>query len=340
MKRYLIFLLFILNSAALQANPLTTQANSLKEYREVRYVMGTLLDITLYHHDAQEARYFLDEAFSLAQRLDALLSNYKPQSELNRLNQKAGHGRVKVSADLYEFLGLTKVLAEKTQEAFDISVGPLMGLWEEAQKKRAPPSSSSLSDALRSVGMHKVVLYRNLEVELTQKGMILDTGGIGKGYAVDQIAALFKRLRIISALINFGQSSIRAIGPPPQKHTWELLLQFPDQRPLGLLELKDQALSASDTFGRSFEVGGRKYGHIVDPKSGIPISQRVQAVVLGPSATEAEALSKYVILRGWKKRGDLKTWGKVRIMRILENEGIQRTEDFPVRFQIGPGHSS
>lgn len=322
--------LVILSSLWFRSTALAASFDHPPLYREVRYVMGTLLDISLYHHDAGAARKSLDEAFSVAQRLDNLLSNYKPQSDINRLNQKAGRGRVKVTPELYEFLEAAKSLSQRTGGAFDITVGPLMNLWRDAHHRGEIPSFDSLRAAQARVGYHHLVLHPDLEVELSQEGMEIDTGGIGKGYAVDKILRLFRNYGVTRALINFGHSSIYAMGSPPQAHAWTLLLQFPNQRPLGLLELKDQALSASDTSGRSLEIAGIKYGHIVDPLSGIPITERVQTVVLAPSATEAEVLSKYVTLRGWKSVEKPKTWGKVQIMRIGENRAFHRTDDFPL----------
>lgn len=331
MKRFFTFLIFALSSAALQANLLTVQANSLKEYREVRYVMGTLLDITLYHEDGKEARKILDHAFSLAQRLDDLLSNYKPKSEINLLNQKAGKGKVSVTPELYAFLALSKDLWQKTDGAFDITVGPLMDLWKDAYKREKMPPRDSLRATMAVVGSHHLLLHPNSEVELTQKGMGIDTGGIGKGFAADRLVGLFKKRGIAKALVNFGHSSIYAMGSPHGDRAWKLLLQFPGQAPVGALELRDEALSASDGLGSSFQIGGKFYGHLVDPKTGLPTTKRIQAVVLGPSATEAEALSKYVILRSWPAGQDGERWGGIQVMRILESGEIQRSENFPLK---------
>lgn len=298
-------------------------------HREVRYVMGTLLDITLYHPDAKEARRLLDEAFSLAHKLDELLSNYKPESEINRLNQKSGEGRVRVTPELSDFLALAKELWRKTDRVFDISVGPLIKLWQEAEEKGDPPSLGTLKAALALVGMHEVTLYGGFEVELGQKGMALDTGGIGKGYAVDQITTLFKRAGVRRALINFGRSSIYALGAPPDNPAWKLLLQFPEQSPWGIVELKDQALSASDAFGSSFEIRGKRYGHIIDPATGIPLVQRMRTAVLTSSAAEGEALSKYVTLRNWKKE-DQNGWQKAGVLRRVGEGEIRCSENFPL----------
>lgn len=332
MKAWLIFCIVML--AGLRLNLVAARPEELRKYREIRYVMGTLLDITLYHHDAKEARRLLDSSFSLAQRLDDLLSNYKAQSKVSRLNERSGEGKVRISPDLYEFLTLAKSSSKKTQGAFDITVGPLMHLWKSAYERRELPPSDSIQAAKLLVGAQHIVLRPNFEVEMTPKGVEIDTGGIGKGYAVDKIVKLFRDKKTPSALINFGNSSIYALGAPPQAPGWKLVLQFPGQTPLGILELKDEALSASDSLGSHFAIAGKTYGHIMEPKTGIPITARILAVVLSPSAADAEALGKYVVLRGWKKPEEVQAWGPVRIMRIDEDGAMQCSPDFPLISRI------
>jgi thiamine biosynthesis lipoprotein len=292
--------------------------------------MGTLLDITLFHHDDDRARRLLNQAFSLAERLDGLLSNYEPESEVNRLNRRAGRGKLKVSTELYAFLRTAKSLSQKTEGAFDITVRPLVELWREADEKKEFPSTHKVRAARSLTAYRQMVIHPHQEVELAREGMCIETGGLGKGYAVDQIAGLLIRRGVKSALINFGHSSIRAVGSPPGQTVWKLLLQFPNDKPLGVLELKDQALSASDTFGGPVEIGKSGFGHIIDPETGQPITERVQAVILGPSAADAEALSKYIILRGPKTRKDLQVWGPVQILRVAEKGETERSDGFPL----------
>ena len=287
--------------------------------------MGTLLDITLYHHDARKARRLVNKAFSLAEKLDSLLSNYKPQSEVSRLNRKGGKGRVQISPEFYDLLLKAKELTLKTEGAFDITVGPLVELWQSARRRRELPSLQSLRKARALVGMNQVILYPDLKVELKQKGIRIETGGIGKGYAVDLIVRLFRQSGIKSGLVNFGQSSVYAIGSPPGTLAWKLLVRFQEESPLGIIKLKDRALSASDSLGRSFE--GKRYGHLIDPQTGIPLTERIRAVVLAPSATEAEALSKYVILKGCM---DLEKCGEVEVRRIVGKGEVQCAKGFPL----------
>jgi len=329
-KRQVAIFAFFTALRALAALPGVVDANHLQRTREARYVMGTILEITLYYHDVRQARQILEEAFSLAQRLDSLLSNYKSESEINRLNRKAGTGPVKISAELYGFLELAKSLARNTDGAFDITVGPLMELWQKASKQRRFPSEPSTKAAQSLVGSTGLILYLEHKAELRKRGMSIDTGGIGKGYAVDRIADLLKSHGITRALVNFGYSSIRAMGTPPHALAWRLLLQFPGDEPLGILEVKDQALSASSSLGKSFEIEGKTYGHLIDPKLGTAVSKKIQAVVLSQTASVAEALSKYVILRNPPEERDQDLWSPVKILRLSKDEKNRRSEGFPL----------
>ena len=316
--------------SAIAAIPDLVDANHLERVREARYTMGTVLEVTLYDHDTRQARQLLEEAFSIAQRLDSLLSNYKAESEINRLNRGAGAGPVTASPELYAFLELAKSLTQKTGGAFDITVGPLMDLWQKASERGHPPKNLSMRTAQSLVGSADLILYPDRKVKLKKRGMRIDTGGIGKGYTVDRMADLFKRHGIIHALINFGHSSILALGAPPHASAWRLLLQFPGEEPLGVLEIKDEALSASSSLGKSLKIDGKTYGHLIDPRKGTAVSKKIRAVVLAPTASVAEALSKYIILRNPPEGQDRDLWGHVKILRLSEDGKNQRSEGFPL----------
>jgi FAD:protein FMN transferase len=131
--------------------------------------------------------------------------------------------------------------------------------------------------------------------------MRLDLGGIGKGYAIDQLKTILQQ-RKPNALLNFGQSSIWALGSPPDAPGWRILVQRPDGTPAGVITLRDQALSISGTMGQPFIINGQHYGHIIDPRSGKPIRQNLQACILAPTATQAEAFSKALLILG-KQQG-------------------------------------
>ena len=127
---------------------------------------------------------------------------------------------------------------------------------------------------------------------LAHEGVSVDLGGIAKGWALDRMLPLLRERGIERALLDFGQSSVWALGAPPGAAGWRLLARGPDEGALGVLTLVDQALSVSGSLGQWVEIGGRRYGHVLDPRSGLALERRRQALVVAPNATLAEALSK------------------------------------------------
>jgi thiamine biosynthesis lipoprotein len=128
--------------------------------------------------------------------------------------------------------------------------------------------------------------------------MAIDFGGIGKGYALDRLAALLRAQGVTNAMLDFGQSSIWALGTPPDAQGWRLLVQQPNGRHAGIITLHDQALSLSASLGQSFVANGQRYGHVIDPRTGEPLRRDLLACVIAPSAAQAEALSKALLILG------------------------------------------
>jgi FAD:protein FMN transferase len=277
--------------------PATTTA-TMHEAREVHYQMGTYLEVTVWHDEPETAKRLIRDAVREVHRLDEILSNYDPDSALSHLNQRAGAGAMRVPAELFELLTSAREFSEKTGGSFDVTVGPLMELWQQAAADNRLPSGKRLAQTLAAVGYRNLVLRRPDEVELARAGMSVDLGGIGKGYAVDRVTEIFRTAGVSAALINFGGSSMSAIGAPPGKHDWEIAVQDTDDRLRGAIHLRDAALSTSSSMGRWWRIEGKKYGHLIHPMSGIPITEGRTAMVITRSATRAEALTKPLVLLG------------------------------------------
>jgi thiamine biosynthesis lipoprotein len=256
-----------------------------------RYAMGTILEIAIEGLDPQSAARVLDELYDEALRLDRLLSIYDPESEISRINRTAGHGKEQVDPAVVEILRLSIDYSELTRGAFDVTVGPLVDLWREAADRNAPPTPAELTAARQRVGAGRISVNSADGVSLAEEGMKLDLGGIAKGYALDRMLPLLERYGIESALLNFGRSSTWAVGAPAGSAGWRLLVRGPEGRFTGLITLRDQALSVSGSRGQWVEIGGRRYGHIIDPRSGEPLMRARQAVVVSQRAALAEALS-------------------------------------------------
>lgn len=259
-----------------------------------RYTMGTVLQLTLCGTDPDQTRRTSDSLFQTAARLDRLLTTYAPDSPVSRLNATAGQGAMPVPAEVMDALALSVRYWELTGGTFDITVGPLMALWKRAS---GLPSPDTVRHTLSRVGSHKIVLSPQGTVALAQN-MALDLGGIGKGFALDRMVALLKERRVGRALLNFGHSSQWAVGRPPDAPGWRLLVRLPDGTITGIATLRDQALSVSGSLGQSVALGDRRYGHVIDPRTGQPIQRDLLACVVAPSAAQAEALSKALLILG------------------------------------------
>jgi thiamine biosynthesis lipoprotein len=256
-----------------------------------RYSMGTVLEITIEDLERQPAARALDELYGEALRLDRLLSIYDAESEISRINRMAGLGIQQVDPDVVEILRLSIAYSKLTRGAFDVTIGPLVDLWMEAADRNAPPTAVELAATRQRVGANRISVVSGDSVSLAEKGMKLDLGGIAKGYALDQMLPLLERYGIERALLNFGQSSTWAVGSPAGSEDWRLLVRGPEGNFAGVITLRDQALSASGSRGQWVEIGGRRYGHIIDPRSGEPLMRARQAVVISKRAALAEALS-------------------------------------------------
>ncbi|MBW1843239.1 MAG: FAD:protein FMN transferase [Deltaproteobacteria bacterium] len=268
-----------------------TESTLERSISDGRYEMGTVLEITLEGLEPKPAAEALDDLYEVATRLDRLLSIYDPESDVSRLNRTAGLGRQPVDAEVEEILQRSIAYSELTQGAFDVTIGPVVDLWMAAADRDAPPTPLELAAARERVGPSRISVVSGEGVSLSESGVKLDLGGIAKGYALDRMLPLLERHGIESALLNFGQSSSWAVGAPAGSAGWRLLVRGPKGRFAGLITLRDQALSVSGSQGQWVEIGGRRYGHIIDPRSGEPLMRARQAIVVSQRAALAEALS-------------------------------------------------
>lgn len=292
--------------------------------REIHYVMGTLLEITLHHESREDGRRVLARCFQEARRLEEIFSAYDGDSHLNRLNRHAGLGPVEIDHELWSILTIALSLGRATDGAMDITIGPLVDLWGAAEEKGIMPLPLLMTDARNRTGLAGIQLLSDGLAELKRAGMRLDLSGIGKGYAVDRLGAILAQEGVASAFINFGRSSLAAIGSPPEREHWPVLLHSHDGVPVGLVHLKDQRLGVSESFGRFFEIGRTRLSHLIDPRDGSPLCYHSLGVAVAGTASEAEALTKAIIILG-------EAQGFAVFRRFPEAEGLlTRSNGLPV----------
>ena len=260
-----------------------------------RYSMGTMFDIAAHHPARAQAERAIESALAEVVRLDHVLSHFDPESDLSRLVRRGPGVLVDVDPALYDVLNESMEISRRSGGRFDVTVGPLVRVWQTAQTGGQTPSPGAIAKARRCVGFEKVKLVPQDRVELASDCLSIDLGGIGKGYAVEQALRILHGAGLEHAVVNAGQSSIAAMGHPPQRDGWIIDLNV-DGISLGRVELKDGALSTSRQGHVPLRAGGLAYGDIIDPERGRPVESSTTVIVRAPSAMHADALSTTLLL--------------------------------------------
>jgi FAD:protein FMN transferase len=262
--------------------------------------MGTGFSIVAYGEDRARLQSAVAQGLEEARRLDEMLSNYKPDSEWSQMNRQAADRPFAVSAELFRLLSDCLEYSRQSEGTFDISVGPLMKLWGFYKGTGHLPHRAEVRGAMSLVGYRNVVLEAaNHRVRFAKRGVELDPGGIGKGYAVDRIAQILKDDLVHRALISGGGSSIYAIGAPPNEQGWKVDIKNPrdPSQPAGSVFLKDESMSTSGSYERFFRAEGHLFSHIMDPRTGFPAQGMLSVSVITPQTIDSEAWAKpYYIL--------------------------------------------
>lgn len=231
-----IFLATLVSLSHAQPSP------SLQRFESRKILMGVECRIVLYARDEAMAKRACAAAFDRITQLDAIMSDYRPDSELMQLCAKAHEAPVKVSDDLFVVLKTALEIAEASGGAFDITVGPFVALWRQARKTKQLPTEAELAAAREKVGWQKVQLDpKERTVRLLVAGMRLDLGGIAKGYAGDCALAVLRRFGITRAMVEFG-GDIALGDPPPKRKGWRIVLPDATGKPRKVLELANCAI--------------------------------------------------------------------------------------------------
>jgi thiamine biosynthesis lipoprotein len=264
-------------------------------HRDSRVIMGTLFEVQVYDANATRAKGAIGAALDEMARVDRLLSNYNPASELSRMNQEAPKEPFHASAELFNFVTACRQFYDDTNGTFDPTVGALVRAWGFFSKQPSLPTAEQIAAGKLASGFDKVQIdLGNKTIRYAVPGLEMDPGGIGKGYAADQAIEVLRRLGIRSALVSAGGSSISAIGRPPGQRAWQIAIANPanQSKPVAVVELRDASLSTSGVSRQSLESGSHTYSHIFDPRTGEPVETMCQVTVVTQNGSAAEALSK------------------------------------------------
>jgi FAD:protein FMN transferase len=264
--------------------------------------MGSSFSLVLYGADRARLEAAADLAFREAHRLDAMLSNYRAESEWSLVNREAAAHPVEVTPELFSVLSSCLEYSRQSDGAFDITVGALMKVWGFYKGEGSMPQRADVTDALTKVGYQHVVLDPSAStIRFNRPGIDLDPGGIGKGYAVDRIVDVLKREGVDAALISASGSSIYGVGAPPEdSRGWPITIAKPGdpREAAATVFLRDMSLSTSGSYEKFFWADGRTYSHIMDPRTGYPARGTSSVSVLAARTLDSEAWTKPFFING------------------------------------------
>jgi thiamine biosynthesis lipoprotein len=273
---------------------------ALKRYSFSEPHMGTRFQILVYASRETQAKKAARAAFERIAALNAIMSDYDPASELMRLCRKSGGPPVKVSKDLFSVLSRAQKLADHSDGAFDVTIGPVVRLWRQARKTGKLPDRKALARARSLVGHDLIVFDRKAQtVQLKKKDMQLDLGGIAKGYAADEALAVLSKHGLKRALVAAG-GDIRVGAAPPDKKGWTVAIAplGRGQGSPGYFLLAGAAVSTSGDLEQFVVIDGKRYSHIVDPRTGLGVLGRFSVSVIAPRGSDSDSLATAISILG------------------------------------------
>ncbi|MBG7607501.1 MAG: FAD:protein FMN transferase [Verrucomicrobia bacterium] len=263
---------------------------SASEFAFERPLMGTLFKIKTHTEDHELAEKANTEAFATAENFNSVASDYIADSELLSFS-KLPHGKPqRVSKTLFPLLLQAQHFARMTKGNFDPTLGPMTKLWRESRRRKSLPSSEKLAAALAASGYQKLILNEvNRSLTFTVPAMRLDLGGIAKGQAADAMLAVFEKHGLPRTSITCG-GDVRVGGPPPGKDHWTIAIKTTGE-PKPPVELVNEAVSTSGDLHQFIEISRKRYSHIIDPRTGLGLTESSTATIVAETSAAADALA-------------------------------------------------
>lgn len=271
-----------------------------QSYKRTLKMMGSRFDITVVAADSISANGYIDTAIGEIDRIEKLISSWDPKSQTSKINQNAGIQPVTVDPELFDLIDRAIGLSRLTDGAFDISYASMDRIWKFDGSMTEMPTESALRKSVARVGYDNIVLDKvNSTVFLKKNGMKIGFGGIGKGYAADKAKQLLKSKGVSSGIIN-ASGDMNTWGVQPDGSEWKVAITNPlnKNKAFALLPLNNGAVVTSGNYEKFVEFGGKRYTHIIDPRTGYPSSGIISVTVFAPSAELADALATSVFVMG------------------------------------------
>lgn len=265
--------------------------------------MGTKFEIVLYAPSEDHAEKAFRSAFARIAELNQVMSDYEPDSELSKLSRSAPTSEpISISGDLYSVLSVAQKLSERTGGAFDVTVGPLTKLWRRAHRKEEFPAERPLEEARQATGFKNLVLDKRARAaSLLKPGMRLDLGGIAKGYAGDEALRALAKLGVRRAIVNAGGDVVAGDAPPGESGWLVAVASLErDAPPSQFLRAANCSVATSGDVWQFVEIDGVRYSHILNPSTGLGLTNRSSVTIVAPNGTAADSLASAVSVLGPK----------------------------------------
>jgi FAD:protein FMN transferase len=300
--KYRVLPVFLLVSLVLCASSgLRAGGGANVRHEESRMVMGSLWTVAAYGPNTPKIPDLITQALDEVDRLDKLMSHYKPDSQISKINLGGSQGPVVVDQELFDLIAESVRYSRDSDGAFDITVGPLMKAWGFFMGDGKLPPDAELEKVKPRVGYQHIIMdaaAKSIRFDVT--GAELDLGGIAKGYAVDRAIRILRGGGLANALVSAGGSTVYAMGAPLGSAGWPVEIQdpFDSKKVAHKVMLRDRALSVSGSSEKFFEAGGVRYSHIMDPRTLKPVQGILTVAVLTTTGTIGDALDNVFFVQG------------------------------------------
>lgn len=323
----LFFILFVY--------PLPSHSANLHKYHQVS--MGTVIEITLVSEDGEAAKKATLQAFQEIKRIEQLMSPWIETSDVSRLNRSAGKDWAKVSPETLEVIQRSQKISGLSEGAFDITIAPLTQLWRKARERGAPPSSEEVKKILDLVSYRNLLIQSDGKAFLKKKGMAIDLGGIAKGYAVDRAFKTLTSLGYKNLIVNAG-GDLRA-GGLKNNQLWSIGIQNPrsPEKVMATISVSDIAVATSGDYEKFFFHQGKRYHHILNPKTGFPVDGCQSVTILSKDGITSDGLATAVFVLGPEKGYTLcQELQGVECLVVDRKGGTLMTSGFKERISFNP----
>jgi len=270
-------------------------------HKRVCRLMGNRFEISAVSEDETWAQARIDEAIAEIQRIEALFTTFNDNSQTNRINANAGISPVKVDREVFELVKRSLRISEVTQGAFDITYGSIdKSLWNFDTQMTALPDPKTARQMVRLINYRNVILNETeCSVFLKEEGMRIGFGGIGKGYAAEMAKRLMIQRGVENGIVN-ASGDLTTWGAQPNGEPWTIGIAHPDakEQPFSYFNISNISVATSGNYEKYVTIGGKKYSHTIDPKTGLPVSGIKSVTIISPNAEIADAMATPVTVMG------------------------------------------